>query len=148
MSIVVGVDGSEPSYEALRFALDEARLRGTGVEAVHAWHYPPLTSMPGVVPPPVFAKADLEAEGRRVLSLAMEKVVGSADPGVPVRRVVVEGPAAAELVDRSRYAELLVVGHRGRDGFLGLLLGSVAQQCATHAHCPVAIVRSADEGEW
>ncbi len=61
---------------------------------------------------------------------------------VDIERRVAEGAAAAVLVDESRDAELLVVGSRGLGGFSGLLLGSVSQQCAHHAACPVVIVRS------
>jgi nucleotide-binding universal stress UspA family protein len=61
---------------------------------------------------------------------------------VKIERRVVEGPAASVLVDESRAADLLVVGSRGHGGFTGLLLGSVSQQCAQHAECPVVIVRS------
>lgn len=140
--IVVGIDGSTPSREALRWALDEARMRGeTQVEAVHVWHYPVLTYMPGIAPTPVFAKADLEAEARAVLDEAVDAVVGAGAAGVPVERVVAEGSAVEGLVERSAEADLLVLGHRGHGGFRELLLGSVANQCASHARCPVVIVR-------
>jgi nucleotide-binding universal stress UspA family protein len=62
--------------------------------------------------------------------------------GLEVERVVLEGPPALMLVEAAEEADLLVVGSRGYGGFTGLLLGSVSQQCAHHAHCPVVIVRS------
>jgi len=68
-------------------------------------------------------------------------VLGGADPGVPVERSVVEGPAAQVLLRAAAGADLLVLGSRGRGGFAGLLLGSVSQQCAHHAPCPLVIVR-------
>ncbi|HEX6595420.1 MAG TPA: universal stress protein [Acidimicrobiales bacterium] len=140
--IVVGIDGSSPSREALRWALDEARMReGARVEAVHFWHYPTMTYMPGIAPTPVFAKADLEAEGRAVLDEAVDAVLGEVGANVPLERVVAEGGAVAGLVERSAGADLLVLGHRGHGGFRELLLGSVANQCASHARCPVVIVR-------
>jgi nucleotide-binding universal stress UspA family protein len=67
-------------------------------------------------------------------------------PGeVPVERIVSEGSAAGVLIDVAQGAELLVVGSRGRGGFSSLLLGSVSHQCALHAPCPVAIVRTDPE---
>ena len=139
--IVVGIDGSPCSQDALRWALDEARRRDCRVEAVHVWHYPTLTYMPGIAPTPVFAEADMEAEARAVLDEAVDKVLAGTTIDVPVDRTVASGGAVAGLVARSHGAELLVVGHRGHGGFRGLLLGSVAHQCASHAACPVVIVR-------
>lgn len=144
--IVVGVDGSRPSREALRWALEEARLRGLPVEAVHAWRYPVMTYAPGIMAPPTYARADLEDEARKILDASVDAVAGEAGAEVPTDRVVVEGAAAEELVKRCGPDDLLVVGHRGRGGFMGLLLGSVAEQCSTHTRCPVVIVRSAGSG--
>lgn len=111
------------------------------MEAIHLWHYPPLTYVPGVSPTPVFAQADLEAEARAVLDDAVEDVLAGDFPHVTVDRIVGLGGAVEGLVSRSHGAEMLVVGHRGHGGFRGLLLGSVAHQCASHAACPVVIVR-------
>lgn len=148
--IVVGVDGSAPSRQALRWALHEAEVRGgSRVEAVHLWHYPVLTYLPGVAPTPVFARVDLEAEARAALDAAVDAATAEAvaGAGVAVERVVAEGGAVEGLVERSSAADLLVVGHRGHGGFRGLLLGSVAHQCASHAHCPVVIVRPSAPGQ-
>ena len=92
--IVVGVDGSSASRDALRWAMEEARLWHGAVEAVHAWSYPVMTYMPGIVPPPTFARADLEAEARHVLETTVDAVIGDAVPGLLLERVVVEGSAA------------------------------------------------------
>jgi nucleotide-binding universal stress UspA family protein len=109
--IVVGVDQSEGTKAALRFALEEAKLRRATLRAVHA--------------------AD-----------ELEATVSDAIPDrseVEIERRVVEGTPGAVLVDEARGADLLVVGSRGRDGFAGLLLGSVSQQVAHDAACPVVI---------
>ncbi len=138
--IVVGVDGSDESKDALRWALDEARLRGCSLRAVHAWLYP-MVYGPGMAPPafalPVEALRD---EAKRVLEAAVEEVVPD-EAGVELHQIVAEGPEASVLIDAAQDADLLVVGSRGRGGFTGLLLGSVSQQCASHARCPVVIVR-------
>lgn len=143
--IVVGVDGSPASRDALRWALEEALLWRGAVEAVHAWSYPVTTYAPAIVPPPIFAREDLEEEARHVLNTTVGAVVGDSAPGLAVERVVVEGSAAKQLIERSRHAAMLVVGHRGHGGFAGLLVGSVAEQCAVHARCPTVITRAVEQ---
>jgi nucleotide-binding universal stress UspA family protein len=140
--IVVGVDGSDGSVAALRWALAEAEIRGAEVEAVLAWQVPvPALMYDGMVPPP--ADIDYAAEAEEILARSIKAATGGADPLVPVHRSVPSGPSAANLVAASKGAGLLVVGSRGHGGFAGLLLGSVSQQCAHHAHCPVVIVHGA-----
>jgi nucleotide-binding universal stress UspA family protein len=78
-----------------------------------------------------------------VLEEALGKAIGDRDPGVTIEREVVEGSPADVLLRAAADADLLVVGSHGRGGFAGLLLGSVSQQCAHHAPCPVVIVRAA-----
>jgi nucleotide-binding universal stress UspA family protein len=139
--VVVGVDDSKSARAALRFALEEARMRGATLRAVHAWefNYPGAAAVKGAYAIPGF---DLDSL-RRAADAALETIVAEAIPatgGVDVVRWVVEGAAASVLVEESRDAELLVVGSRGRGGFAGLLLGSVSQQCAFHARCPVVII--------
>jgi nucleotide-binding universal stress UspA family protein len=82
---------------------------------------------------------DFAADAAEVLDEVLAQVDAT---GVTIERVVVEGGAARRLLEAARGAEMLVVGSRG---FAGLLLGSVSQQCAHHAPCPVAIVRPPDE---
>jgi nucleotide-binding universal stress UspA family protein len=140
--IVVGVDHSEGAKEALRFAFEEARLRKGPLRAVHAWQfgYIGAAGIEGSVP---VLGADL-GEHRSAADAALDATVREAIPdagGVTIERRVVEGAAAAVLVEESRGADLLVVGSRGHGGFAQLLLGSVSQQCAHHAECPVVIVR-------
>lgn len=135
--IVVGVDGSEGAVAALRFAIEEARLRGCGVRAVAAWHIPAAAVDSGLVPIPIDA-GDYEQLATATLERTLERA-GDAG-GVAITPVVRRGQAAEVLVEAARDADLLVVGSRGRGGFRGLLLGSVSQQCAHHARCPVVIV--------
>jgi nucleotide-binding universal stress UspA family protein len=141
--IVVGVDGSDESKEALRWALEEARLRQATLRAVNAWTYPAIFG-PTYIPPDVLDRSLLEENADQTLSAAIADVAG-ADPPAYVERVVTEGPAAQALVEAAKAADLLVVGSRGHGGFTGLLLGSVSQQCVQHASCAVVIVRKPRE---
>jgi nucleotide-binding universal stress UspA family protein len=135
--IVVGVDGSESSLTALRWALGEARLRETEVELIHTWSLTPM------VDPMGFASyvpiEELGVAAKQIVDEVMKKVeefVGK----VKVTTRIARGPAAATLLEAAKDAQLLVVGRRGHGGFMGLLLGSVAEQVAHHAPCPVVIV--------
>jgi nucleotide-binding universal stress UspA family protein len=133
--IVVGVDGSDPARRALQWAVEEARLRGAAVEALYAWTYPYVGSIP--VTPVVVDLERVEADARATLDEAVAQV---AHDGVTVEPVLVHAGAAQALVERGREADLLVVGSRGLGGFGGLLLGSVSQQVTHHAPCPVVVV--------
>ena len=117
-SIVVGVDGSPSSLSALRWAARQARLTGAPLRVVHAYHAG-------------------DRGGRRVVGSG----VGTGASAATLAR-----QAANELLDevcaQAADADLLVVGSRGRGGFADLLLGSVSHQCASHAPCPVVIVRA------
>jgi nucleotide-binding universal stress UspA family protein len=143
--IVVGIDHSSEAKAALRFAFEEARLRGAKLRAVHAIDsfraYPSLAggSYSSLA---VDVGADHRAAEELIESMIKE-VEGERDD-VEIETRVVEGVPAAVLVEESRGANLLVVGSRGRGGFAGLLLGSVSQQCAHHAECPVVIVRASE----
>ncbi|MEJ7793778.1 MAG: universal stress protein [Gaiellaceae bacterium] len=141
--IVVGVDSSEGAKEALRFALDEARLRQATLRVVHSWQYGYIgvSGMEGFSPVVGADLGDLPRNAEVALDATLHEVVTDAD-GVVIERHVVEGSPATVLVDESRHADLLVVGSRGHGGFAGLLLGSVSQQCAHHAACPVVIVHA------
>jgi nucleotide-binding universal stress UspA family protein len=148
--IVVGVDGSAASRDALRWAVDEARLRETPVLAVHVWHAPAIPADIAPVPMHVSAFEDeglqplLREAARKTVEQVVHELADDAS-GVDVRSAVVQGAPATALIDAARDAELLVIGSRGRGGFAGLLLGSVSQQVAQHATCPVVICRHADD---
>lgn len=139
--IVVGVDGSAESKEALTWALAEGRLRRCPVHVVHVWTYEPGGGI-GIAPPPVSAFEVLREAAEETLEALVAEVAGES-PTVEIERAVVEGEAAPVLIDASADADLLVLGARGRGGFAALLLGSVGDQCARHARCPVVIVRGA-----
>ena len=142
--VVVGVDGSEQSILALRWAMEEASVRqGWSVEAIITWTYPVMATdgfsggagLIGLDPAVL-------AEGARQ---RLESAIQTACPDEPerqrIKRTVQEGGAGHALVEASRGAQLLVVGSRGHGGFADLLLGSVSSQCVHHAHCPVTVIR-------
>lgn len=131
--IVVGVDGSPASLDALRWAAHQAELTGASLEAVTSWSYPTTYGFP------VIANIDWEQGARTVLDQAIADALGEA--GHVVVRRVAEGHPARLLADLSVGADLLVVGSRGHGGFTGLLLGSVSEHVVTHAPCPVVVVR-------
>ncbi len=131
--IVVGVDGSGPGNAALRWALDEAAVHGSELTAVFAWQMPFL-DIPGA-----FDREEIETLGKDFLVKAVAAV--EPDPTVPVTMLVAQGDVSESLIHASRDADLLVLGSRGRGGFVGLRLGSVSQECVAHASCPVVIVR-------
>ena len=139
--IVVGVDNSDGAKAALRFALEEAKLRDASLRVVHAWQFASIGA-PGIEAgnQPMFGVefADLKRSVEASFEATLHEAIP--DPAVGVERRIVEGTAAAALVEESRGADLLVVGSRGLGGFRGLLLGSVGQQVAHHAACPVVIV--------
>ena len=140
--IVAGVDGSDSSIEALRFAIADARSRHGVVQAIYAFVSPSLV---GVMPPQEYFD-DLEAQARKDLDDAVARATeGSTDLPPIIKTVVAESPGPA-LVEASEGATLLVVGSRGLGGFRELLLGSVLSQCVRHAHCSVTVVRIQPEG--
>jgi nucleotide-binding universal stress UspA family protein len=137
--IVVGVDGSDESKAALRWAAQQARYTGATLDVVTAWQLPLAFGWTAAFP----EAYDPVADAKQVLDDVIEEVLGP-DPDVVVRRLVEEGQAAAALLELSKGASELVVGSRGRGGFTGMLLGSTSNQCVHHASCPVVVVRHAE----
>lgn len=161
--VVVGVDGSQESFAALRLAADEARCRSARLHVVYV--YEPVRTVQAATAATVVAAGtwaspttsdsvlrdaqrrddEERAEAHRHAEGRLRQLVSQADAdlsGLDVLHSAVsdEHPSAA-LVRLSRGADLLVIGSRGLGGFTGLLLGSVGQQCVHHATCPVLIVR-------
>lgn len=145
--IVVGVDGSLESREALHFAIEEQRVHGGEVRVVHAWSYPFQGLGSGFTPAPyVLPQADeLDTAAAETLDRAIQEVCGPSRPA-QLSTHVVEGSPGRVLVDAANDADLLVVGARGHGGFRGLLLGSVSEQVVRHARCSVLVVRPPTAG--
>jgi nucleotide-binding universal stress UspA family protein len=139
---VVGVDGSEGGRRALRWAIGEAMLRPGLVHAVHAWLVPPSLSLASPFTTTAVDSGELEQWAKNSLATDVSRVATEAGAGESmITAELVRGQAPEVLLTRAAYADLLVVGNRGRGGFKGLLLGSVSQHCAAHAPVPVAVVR-------
>ena len=136
--IVVGIDGSPSSRQALRLAVQEAAFRGDVVRAVTAWHVPVMTYADGFAP--IVDPSLFEDNAKRLLEAELA-AFGAAPEGVTIEGTTQEGSAAQVLLDEAEGADLLVVGSRGLGGFRGLLLGSVSHHCVHHATCPVLVAR-------
>jgi len=144
--IVVGVDHSEGAKAALRFALEEATLRQATLRVVHAWQYAYIgaTGFEGTFPALGGDSKELRDVDERDLDATLQEAIPETGTIELERRVVEDRPAAA-LVEESRGADMVVVGSRRHGRFSGLLLGSVSQQVAHHAACPVVIVHKKRE---
>ena len=131
--IVVGVDGSPHSQQALRWAAHLAAVFGARLDAVTAWEFPVMYGWS--VPSDWDPAQDMD----KVLGDTLRAVFGD-QPPAGLRRQVREGGAAKVLLEASQGATMLVVGSCGHGGFAGLLLGSVSANVAEHASCPVLII--------
>jgi len=137
--VVVGVDGSAESIEALRWAAGYSAATGATISAVHAWHYPAAGPVPAGRPPQPITD-QVRAMMQETLDTALSQVFGTTTPGRVSTKVAYGHPALA-LVTEADGADLLVVGNRGHGAFHGMLLGSVSIHCVTTASCPVVVVR-------
>jgi nucleotide-binding universal stress UspA family protein len=145
--IVVGVDGTETSAAALRWAAEEGELRKAAIEAVHAWSFvaPVTPADSGLVPlawsENVEAVEASRLAAERVAHDQVRDVLGDRE-GLTVS--VVQGEAAEALVRAAEGADLLVVGNRGRGAIAQALFGSTSGRVSDNAPCPVVVVRDPD----
>ncbi|WP_248959900.1 universal stress protein [Sphaerisporangium perillae] len=135
--VVVGVDGSPPALEAVRYAVDDAMRRDRALRIVHV--IDPWVFDQPMATPPSFHDS-LCAHSGIVLAQAAE-TARERVPGLPIETATLTGTVRKELLDAAKEAEVLVLGSRGLGGFLGLILGSVSMGVAGHADCPVVVVR-------
>ncbi|MGW2741875.1 universal stress protein [Streptomyces sp. NPDC001450] len=137
--VVVGVDGSPSSFEAVGTAAREAALRGTGLRLVHAFGWPSIHPPPGV--PPWTPAAVGERELVDGTLAKAERRAREVAPHLDIAREAAVGEPLMVLEIESRTASLVVVGSRGLGAFGSLLLGSTALHLAAHGRCPVLVVR-------
>lgn len=135
--VIVGVDGSATSDNAVATAFDEASWRGAELVAVHTWTEPGVFNHP--------QPADEQAQDTREQEVLAERLAGWQEkyPDVTVSRFVSKGSPVDGLLDNAAGAQLLVVGSRGHGGFTSMLLGSTSQALVYHATCPTLVVRPA-----
>jgi nucleotide-binding universal stress UspA family protein len=145
--IVVGIDGSDASKAALRWAVEDARARGAEVVALHAYEVVvAVTDAVPTAPVDLFAlTAETHDDAQQFVTKVVDEVVGKS-VSVDVAPIAVEDSPAKALLDAARDADLLVVGSHGH-GLSSLFLGSVGLECAQHAACPVVIFRGSAQDE-
>lgn len=134
--IVVGVDGSPNSAAAMRWALDEARRRSCEVEALLAWHEPIDATGYGYIGVDI---TDVEAGSRAQLDGLVDAARAIA-PDVEVKGVLSHGHPSQCLIEAAQDADLVVVGRRGHNAALRLVLGSVSERVARKSPAPVVVV--------
>lgn len=137
-TVVVGLDGSPVSRQALVFAADEARRRDAELVVLTSFEVPEVWWLG-----PYAVEAPTVAERQEAARRAAAKVVDEVLPdrsGLRTEVIATTTAPAAALIEAAAGADLLVVGSRGRGGFRGLVLGSVSMQCVLHARCPVTVV--------
>ncbi len=134
--IVVGVDGSPCSIAALQKAGQLATDLNTILRAVTSWETPQLYT--GDI---TFHDEDFSQDAHETLNHALQQAFGN-NPPVPIDQVVRKGRPGSVLVEESQDAYLLVIGARGNNEFVSMLLGSASLECVVHAHAPVVTVRA------
>lgn len=138
-NIVVGIDGSRSSREALAWAVREARVHGAKVTAVYVYELvSPLVMIEGIAMPTPVAE-DVRVDAERYVERIVDEAVSEADRDLVLAQAI-EGPIARVLLQAAEGADLLVVGSRGLGGFSGLLLGSVSHKLVHHATCPIVVL--------
>ncbi|GAA1037473.1 universal stress protein [Virgisporangium ochraceum] len=137
-SVIVGVDGSPSAAHAAELAGELAVRHRLALEVVHVFSWPAM--YPPFLPPSVVKGLDPRPLAAEIVG-TVATAVGQRHPYLSIGTRAVDGNAAGVLVDASRHAAFLVVGHRGLGGLTEIVVGSVGVYVAAHAHCPVLVVR-------
>jgi len=138
-TILVGVDGSDASVEALRKARELAGPLSARIVALACWDVPPVYD--GYV---AMGIDDFDVRAGQILEETVAKAFGDSKPENVEARLV-QGHPRRVLIDESRNADMVILGRRGHGGFGGLLLGSVSSALVAHAHCPVLVVHTPEK---
>jgi nucleotide-binding universal stress UspA family protein len=135
--IVVGIDGSAASIDALGWAGRQAHLTHSTLEMIMTWDWPATLGWAMYLP-----EGYDPSEGMPEILSKAAGDLRTTYPDIEITTRVVQGHPAPLLVEASKGADLLVVGSRGHGEFVGMLIGSVSEYCATYAHCPVLVHRA------
>ena len=138
--IIVGVDGSQGSKTALKWAMQQAGLTGATVEAIATWQDPAQYGTAYGWTSAAFEGDTYATAITKSLDDTIAEVTAQLPHPVTVLPQVIQGHAVEALLHAAADAELLVVGSRGHGTFAGIVLGSVSQHCVQHAPCPVVVV--------
>ncbi len=134
--IVVGVDGSPGSHQALRWAVTEAHRHGGAVQAITAWHWQGLEGAMLAATNP----REQHDHAQRINTHEIDTITAEYGSATPITRTIVEGIPVRVLIDASTHARMLVLGSHGHNHLHHAILGSVTDECARQAHCPVVII--------
>lgn len=137
--IVVAVDGSGASNNAVRWAANTALKRGLPLRLATSYTMPQYLYAEGMVPPDELF-ADLQSESMETIEKARE-IAHEVAPGILIGHTIAEGSPIDMLLEMSSDVTMLVLGSRGLGGLSGMVLGSVSAAVVSHAHCPVVVVR-------
>jgi len=137
--VVVAVDGSPASDNAVRWAANTAMKRNVPLRLASSYTMPQFLYAEGMVPPQELYD-DLQRETMRKIDAARELAVEVA-PSLAIGHAVAEGSPIDMLLEMSRDAGMIVMGSRGLGGLSGMVLGSVSGAVVSHASCPVVVVR-------
>jgi nucleotide-binding universal stress UspA family protein len=135
--IIVGIDGSDASLEALDWAGRQAALTHSTLEIIMTWDWPTTYGWTMYFP-----EGYNPSDGMPEILAKATDGLHAKYPDIEVKSRVVQGHPAPLLVEASKGADLLVVGSRGHGEFVGMLIGSVSEYCAANAHCPVVVHRA------
>jgi nucleotide-binding universal stress UspA family protein len=136
--IVIGIDGSVASIDALDWAGRQAQLTHAALEVIMTWDWPTTYGWTMYLP-----DGYNPSEGMPEILSKTADELRTKYPDIEITTRVVQGHPAPLLVEASKGADLLVVGSRGHGEFVGMLIGSVSEYCITNARCPVLVHRAA-----
>lgn len=138
--IVVGVDDSDNCEPALAYAMEQARLRGSPVRALHAWQPPAFAFIPQLSPADL---TDLRTAHQKILDERLEPW-RERHPDLLIVPDLWHAHPVEALVEASKNAHMVVVGSHGRGALRTTLLGSVSRGVLARASCTVAVARRRD----
>ncbi|QGU05764.1 universal stress protein [Corynebacterium comes] len=137
--VVVAVDGSPASHNAVRWAANTANKRGIPLRLASSYTMPQFLYAEGMVPPQELFD-DLQAETMEKIDEA-RAVAHEVAPEIKIGHTIAEGSPIDMLLDMSHDVTMIVMGSRGLGGLSGMVMGSVSAAVVSHASCPVVVVR-------